>query len=58
MASNTAQPRGWDPNARVPGETDVAFLQRILMRDVHLGETACTDQDEAEERDVVHYELC
>ena len=27
------------------------------MQDVELGETTCTDQDEAEERDVVHHEL-
>ena len=28
------------------------------MHDAQLGDTACTDQDEVEERDVVHHELC
>ena len=28
------------------------------MHDAQLGDTTCTDQDEAEERDVVHHELC
>ena len=28
------------------------------MYDAQLGDTTCTHQDEAEERDVVHHELC
>ena len=31
---------------------------RNLMHDAQLGDTACNDQDEAEERDVIHHELC
>ena len=29
-----------------------------MVHDAQLGDTACTEQDEAEERDVVHHELC
>ena len=31
---------------------------RILMHDAQLGDTACNEQDEAEELDVIHHELC
>ena len=59
MASNTAQPRAYVANARLPGENAVVSLcWEILMHDVQLGDTTCTDQDEVEERDVVHQELC
>ena len=34
------------------------FCWDIVTHDAQLGDAACTDQDEAEERDVVHHELC
>ena len=59
MPSITAQPRAWVPNARFPSENEVAFpLLGHSDARCTTCDTACTDQDEAEERDVVHRELC
>ena len=59
MASNTAQPQAQVPNERLVGKIKLIFFcWDSLMRDAQLGERACTDHDEADERDLVDHELC
>ena len=58
MASDTAHPElMYQMHFFLAKMHSLFFCWDILLHDIQHGDTKCTDQDEADERDVAHHEL-